>query len=273
MSEEYPQLSYPQLARAISVVNKLRDPNGGCPWDLKQTHKTLTEYLIEESYEFTYAVEKEDQEKMCEELGDVLLQILLHSQIASESNKFDIEKVAKTIADKMIHRHPHVFNANAGDEKLSAEQVRINWEQIKKKEKKDNTFFKEEDAYLPSLQAAQKIGKRSKRVNFDWDNVEQVFAKVTEEYEEVKTEFEKKDMKALREEIGDLLFSIVQFSRHLGFEAEEVLRDSNLKFINRFNNLENKAKERNLDLMQMEIPELEALWQEVKKELKSKSSN
>ena len=261
---------YPQLSRAIDVVAKLRDPNGGCPWDLKQNHKTLTEFLIEESYEFLHAVDNNDKKKMCEELGDVLLQILLHSQIASESNNFAIEDVAKAMADKMIHRHPHVFAANEGDEVLTPEQVKINWEQIKKKESKDNYFFKTEDAYMPSLQAAQKIGKRSKRVNFDWENVEQVFEKVTEEYHEVRVEFEQKNMKALREEIGDLLFSTVQLARHLDFEAEEVLRESNLKFIKRFNHLEDNARSKNLDLMQMSVVELEELWQETKKALKAK---
>lgn len=265
------QEEYPQLKRAIDVVKKLRDPDSGCPWDLKQTHKSLTEFLIEESYEFIHAVDNNDTQKMCEEMGDVLLQVLLHSQIASESSHFDIERVAKAMADKMIHRHPHVFAVNEGDEKLTPEQVKINWEQIKKKES-NQSFFKEEDAYMPSLQAAQKIGKRSKRVNFDWDNVEQVFDKVTEEYQEVKEEFKIKNMPALKEEIGDLLFSIVQLARHLDFDAEEVLRESNLKFINRFNHLERKAESKKLDLMQLSVPELEDLWQEVKKELKNKKA-
>lgn len=266
MSQEYPQLK-----RAINVVKSLRDPINGCPWDLKQTHKTLTEFLIEESYEFIHAVDNNDNQKMCEEMGDVLLQVLLHSQIASESSNFNIEDVARSMADKMIHRHPHVFQAKDGEEKLTPEQVKINWEQIKKKEG-NQSFFKEEDAYMPSLQAAQKIGKRSKRVNFDWENVDQVFDKVTEEYQEVKVEFEKKNMPALREEIGDLLFSVVQLARHLDFDAEEVLRESNLKFINRFNHLEKKAESRDLDLMKLSVPELEELWQEVKKELKNKKA-
>lgn len=263
-------VEYPQLSRAIEVVSKLRNPDGGCPWDLKQTHKTLTEFLIEESYEFIHAVDSEDKQKMCEELGDVLLQILLHSQIASEKDDFSIEDVAKAMADKMIHRHPHVFEANEGDKKMTPEQVKINWERIKKKENKERYFFKEEDAYMPSLQAAQKIGKRSKRVNFDWENVDQVFDKVTEEYNEVKVEFEKRNMSALREEIGDLLFSTVQLARHLDFDAEEVLRESNLKFIKRFNHLEDSARKRELDLMQLSVDQLEELWQETKKALKAK---
>jgi MazG family protein len=267
------QEEYPQLKRIIDIVAKLRDPNGGCPWDLEQDHQSLTPYLIEESYEFIHAIEKNDFTKMQEELGDVLLQVILHAQIASEDDKFNIESVAKSISDKMIYRHPHVFKPEDDNQNLSPEEVRVRWEKLKKKEKKENYFFKEEDAYMPSLMAAQKIGQRSQRVNFDWENVEQVFDKVTEEYHEVKEEFYKptRDLKRVREEIGDLLFSVVQLARHLDFEAEDVLRESNLKFINRFNHLEDKAKKSNIDLMQCNVDELENLWQETKKELKKKS--
>jgi len=262
---------YPQLARAIDVVNKLRTPETGCPWDLEQDHQSLTQFLIEESYEFIHAVETKKIAKMKEEMGDVLLQVLLHSQIASESDNFNIEDVAKSMADKMIYRHPHVFKRNDGDETLSPEQVKINWEKLKKKEDSYESFFKSEDAYMPSLMAAQKIGKRSKRVNFDWDNAEQVFDKVTEEYNEVKEEFikPKRDLTRIREEIGDLLFSVVQFARHLDMEAEEVLRESNLKFIKRFNHLESSANKQNIDLMKCNVDQLEELWQRTKKELKN----
>jgi MazG family protein len=264
---------YPQLKRFIDIVAKLRDPNGGCPWDLEQDHKSLTPYLIEEAYEYIHAIEKDDKAKMKEELGDVLLQVILHAQIAKDASNFDIEDVAKAIGDKMIYRHPHVFKPEDGNQDLSPEEVRVRWEQLKKKEKKDNYFFKEEDAFMPSLMAAQKIGQRSKRVNFDWENVEQVFDKVTEEYFEVKEEFEKdkRDLKKVREEIGDLLFSVTQLARHLDMEAEEVLRESNLKFIKRFNHLEDSAKKNKIDLMQCSVDELEELWQKTKRELKQKS--
>lgn len=267
-------MEYPQLLRVIEVIAKLRDPINGCPWDLEQTHQSLTKYLIEESYEFVHAVETNDYAKIQEEIGDVLLQVLLHSQIASESQKFDINSVAKSLADKMVYRHPHVFS-NPAQEKISQEDVKTNWEKLKKKEKKDASFFKEEEAYMPSLMAAQKIGKRSKRVNFDWENVEQVFDKVTEEYNEVKEEFEKpkRDLQRVREEIGDLLFSVVQLARHLDMEAEEVLRESNLKFIKRFNHLENQAKKSNIELMNCSVQELEDLWQQTKKELKKSALN
>lgn len=263
-------MEYPQLARVIDVIAKLRDPQNGCPWDLEQTHASLLKYLIEESYEYVHAVEENRIDKMQEELGDVLLQVLLHAQIASEFNHFDIEVVAKTLADKMIHRHPHVFK----DKSLAknAEEVKSNWEKIKQKEKekKHTHYINFEDTHMPSLMSAHKIGKKSQKVNFDWECVEDVAKKVQEEWDEVKAEMIdiEKNRENLKEELGDLLFSVAQLTRHLGFEAEEVLRMANQKFIKRFNLLEDKVKELNKDMTQMSVPELEDVWSIVKKELK-----
>jgi MazG family protein len=263
-------MEYPQLKRAIEVIAKLRDPQDGCPWDLKQDHQSLLKYLVEESYEYLHSVESGDTKKMEEELGDVLLQILLHSQIASESNYFDIESVAKTLADKMIHRHPHVFK----DKSLasSAEDVRSNWEELKQKENKDKYYINTDDTHMPALMSAHKIGAKSQRVNFDWENIGQVADKVAEEWEEVKAEMEDIDANRenLKEELGDLLFSVAQLTRHLGFEAEEVLRLANQKFIKRFNILEDKVRDCGQEMTQMTVPELEEVWQSVKKELKQK---
>ncbi|MEX1099653.1 MAG: nucleoside triphosphate pyrophosphohydrolase, partial [Bacteriovoracaceae bacterium] len=259
-------MEYPELQNLIAVIKKLRHPQDGCPWDLKQTHQSLLKYLIEESYEYVHAAEKGDAAKMEEELGDVLLQVLLHSQIASEQGSFDIESVAKSLADKMVHRHPHVFK----DKSLAnnQEEVAENWEELKQKE--SEFFFKEEDVYMPSLMAAYKIGKKSQKVNFDWDTVEQVYVKVEEELGEVLQELkaENKDPKKIKEELGDLLFSAAQLSRHLGFEPEEALRDANKKFIRRFNHMEKKAKLENKNMANMNVDQLEELWQAVKRELK-----
>ena len=261
-------MEYPQLKRAIEVIKKLRDPQDGCPWDLKQTHQSLLKYLIEESYEYLQAVESGKAEQMEEELGDVLLQILLHSQIAREAGTFDIESVAKKLADKMIHRHPHVFENKSLAK--NADEVSKNWEELKRKEAKEASkyFFKEEDVYMPSLMAAEKIGKKSKKVNFDWDNVEQVFLKVEEELKEVEEELKqkKRDKAKLKEEIGDLLFSAAQLARHLDFDAEETLREANKKFIGRFSAMERKAVEENKDFSKMNVDQLEELWQRIKKE-------
>ncbi len=260
-------MEYPEFKRLVDVIAKLRHPIDGCPWDLKQTNKSLLKYLIEESYEFLHAVESNDEKKMEDELGDVLLQVLLHSQIASERNSFSIESVSKTLADKMIKRHPHVFE----DKSLAkdAEEVSKNWEKIKSKD--NEHFFKEEDVYMPSLMAADKIGAKSAKVNFDWDTVEQVYDKVEEELGEVLQELKEKERDDLRikEEIGDLLFSVAQLSRHLGHDPEEALRDANKKFISRFSHMEKKAKSENKDMMAMTVEQLEDLWQETKKEIKT----
>lgn len=257
-------MRFTQIEKAISIIKKLRDPLKGCPWDLAQDHKSLTKYMIEEAYEYVYAVEQ-SPEKMKEELADVLLQVLLNAQIAEDEKRFSLEDVASELSKKMIHRHPHVFNNNQ-ETKITAQDVREKWEEIKSKERLDTSFFKKEEAYLPSLIAAYKIGDKSKRVNFDWENVEQVFEKVKEEYEEVKVELNQKNrnIDKLEEEIGDLLFSTAQLARHLSIDPEESLRKANLKFIKRFNQLEKIAKNRKLDLQKLNVQELESLWQEVK---------
>lgn len=261
------QKEYPQIVKIIEVIRKLRDPKDGCPWDLKQTHESLLKYLVEESYEYIHAVEENDPEKMQEELGDVFLQVLLNAQIAEDNGLFNLEDVAKTLSEKMIRRHPHVFK----DKSLAttSEEVLKNWDEIKKKEKENKPFFTDEDLALPALMSAQKIGKKSGKVNFDWDTVEQVFDKVLEEVEEVKVELKdkEKNREKVFEEIGDLLFSVTQLARHMGFEAEDCLRFANKKFVSRFQVLEKLIQEDEKDIQVLNIPELEAYWQRAKKEL------
>ena len=256
-------MQYPNLHRAIEVIAKLRDPKNGCPWDLKQDHKTLIKYLIEESYEYIHAVEDSSYPKMEEELGDVLLQVLLHSQIASEENHFDIDSVAKVLADKMIHRHPHVFK----DPSLAnnAEEVRKNWEELKKKEKKNEYHIRVDDAYAPSLKAAEIIGAKSQEINFDWDHINDVLVKVEEELDEVKVEMKTMEsQEKLKEEIGDLLFSVAQLSRHLDIDPEEALKQANLKFVKRVNKVESLVNADGHKMTELPTQTLEEYWAKAK---------
>ena len=259
-------MNYPELERCIKVIEKLRDPKGGCPWDLEQSHESLLKYLLEESYEFIEAVELKKPALMEEELGDVLLQILLHSTIASESKKFTLESVAKTLADKIVRRHPHVF----GDVKVSgSDDVVANWKEIKEKEKGERKYtIDEKILQAPALTSAFNIGKKSTTVNFDWDDYHQVAGKVEEEWQEVKEELppgNKFNKDRVREEIGDLLFSVAQLARHLDIDPEACLRDANRKFINRFKKVEDEVKARGKKLGETPQLELEKIWIEVKR--------
>lgn len=263
-----------ELQRLIDVVARLRDPAKGCPWDLEQTHKSLLPYLVEESYEFLYAVEHLSDDDQCEELGDVLFQVILHAQMANERRAYHLKDVAKNIADKLIRRHPHVFHPDH-DQKISSSEVLINWEKIKAQEKRDQnkvaSAIPQDLAFRPALAAAHKIGAKSTKLGFDWDHIAQVYEKVREEWSEFEVEWnqgapESKDR--LREELGDLFFSLAQFCRHLGFSAEDVLRESNQKFINRFQTMEQFAKSEGKDFLQLELNEKEELWQKAKKKLK-----
>jgi len=259
-------MEFKNLERAIEVIAKLRHPHDGCPWDLKQDHQSLLKYLIEESYEYIHAVELNDHVKMEEELGDVLLQVLLHSQIASETNTFSIDSVAKVLADKMIYRHPHVFK----DKSLAstAEEVRENWEAQKSKDRNHKNHIRTEDAYAPALKAAELIGAKSQEINFDWDCIEDVMDKVDEELVEVKEEMKTMASKTkLKEEIGDLLFSVAQLSRHLEIDPEDALKQANFKFIKRVNLVEDLVKANDLKMNDLPTARLEEYWAKVKKQL------
>lgn len=259
-------MNYPKINQVIEVIAKLRDPKYGCPWDLKQNHKSLLKYLVEESYEYIEAVEENDFDKMKDELGDVLLQVLLHSQIAQDNNKFSIEDVADNLSKKMVRRHPHVFTDQYKN--ISEEEIIKNWEQIKKEEKKEDAsfYYSQKDLNLPSLSSSYKIGKKSNKVNFDWENYEEVIQKVEEELQEVKEELKDEiDQVKVEEEIGDLLFSVSQLSRHLNVDPEKALRDANKKFIKRFNLIEESALQENKSIQDYSREELERLWIKAKK--------
>lgn len=256
----------------FNVVRALRDPEAGCPWDLKQTHQSLVKNAIEEVYEFIYALEKKNVSEMKEELGDVLLQVLLHSVIAEQSGEFTLEEVCSALKEKLIHRHPHVFGENKGSAKTEEEALK-NWDEMKAKEKaaKKERMIPESDLYLPALMSSAKIGKKSKIANFDWDDYSQVMYKVEEEWQEVKEELPPTgsfDATRVGEEIGDLLFSIAQLTRHLGMDAEDLLRKGNEKFLKRFYRVEDILLSENKKFADLSLEEKEFYWGQAKREVK-----
>lgn len=262
-------MEFPEFKRAYEVIKKLRDPNGGCPWDIEQTHQSLTKYAIEEAYEFSHAADKDHPQRMEEELGDMLLQVLLHSVIGEESKNFDIESISKVLADKIVHRHPHVFGEKASD--ISYEEVKDNWEQLKSQErgKKDQKYYIDEEIiYCPSLISAEKIGHKTNKVNFDWDDAGQVVYKVEEEWQELKEEIAPgitPNKERVKEELGDLLFSVAQLARHLDLSAEECLKSANQKFLKRFHHMEDKLNNENIKMQDLTQNELEAYWVDAKR--------
>jgi MazG family protein len=241
----------------VKIIAKLRDPEGGCPWDLKQTHESLIPYMIEEAYEAVDAIQSNPAE-LPKELGDVLLQVVLHSQIASENGSFSILDVTEAVSKKMIDRHPHVFgNKTLKDEKAVLE----NWEESKTKERKENSgVFHDIPEALPSLIRSEKIGEIAARHNFDWPNTADVFAKVQEEIAEVEEELYEGTPAKLAEELGDLLFSVAQLVRKAGHHPESLLRDANRKFERRFQETLGSFDEHE----RPERPELERAWSMVK---------
>jgi ATP diphosphatase len=249
----------PQLQRLIGIMKQLRNPNGGCPWDVEQTHQSIAKYCLEEAYEVVDAIEQDDMASLREELGDLLLQVVFHSQMAYERGDFDIEAVAQAICDKMVRRHPHVF----GDVKAEDENaVHTNWEALKAEERAakqtDSSALADIPAAFPALLRAQKIQKRVAQVGFDWPDVAPVYDKVQEELQEVR-EASSDDHRA--EEIGDLLFVVVNLARHYKVDAESALRAANQKFEKRFRYVEAESDK---PLEQSSLEEMEALWVEAK---------
>jgi MazG family protein len=254
------------LLELVRIVAKLRDPNGGCPWDLEQTHDSLTPYVVEEAYEVVDAI-KLDRPKLKDELGDLLLQVVLHAQIASEEKTFTLEEVIQGISKKLVYRHPHVF----GDTKVTGtNEVLNNWEQLKQKElPKDKSILDGVPRSMPALLRAQRLGDKAARVGFDWKSADDVLPKVAEELREIA---EATDKKAQDEELGDLLFVLVQWARKSGRTAEEVLSAANDKFTRRFKEMERSFGQRSISqasnenrLSDLSQEELEALWNEAKK--------
>ncbi|MFC1595981.1 nucleoside triphosphate pyrophosphohydrolase [Candidatus Margulisiibacteriota bacterium] len=253
------------------IVARLRAPDG-CPWDREQTHETLKPYLVEETYEVLEAIDHKDAEGLCGELGDILLHVIFHSQLAREQNTFTFEDVVEKIIKKMVRRHPHVF----GDTKAtSVDEVWVNWEKIKGEEQKagknKGSVLENVPKALPSLYRADKLQRRAARIGFDWDNIAGAWDKVHEELEELKEIYDSNDSPRIKEEIGDLLFSIVNIARKLDIDAEEALRESITKFMQRFRYIEEAVKKDGKNLEKVPLEEMDRLWEEGKHKLRNKS--
>lgn len=252
-----------KLERLIDIMKLLRSEEG-CPWDREQTHESLKKYLIEETYEYLEVVDLKDTTGMCEELGDVLLQIVFHARIAEENGDFNIEDVINGVCEKMIHRHPHVF----GDVNVeNSSQVLQNWEEIKKKEKgvsDQTTVLQGVPNNLPALMRSYKVQQKAAQVGFDWTNPEDVFAKLREEIDELEAEYKGKNNAGIDEELGDVLFSVVNLSRFLKVHPELSLSQATNKFIKRFEYVENAAEQRGKKLKEMSLAEMDVLWTEAK---------
>jgi len=248
------------FAILVNIIKKLRSPDG-CMWDREQNHKTIKKNLIEETYEAVESIENDDYDGLREELGDLLLQIIFHSQIASEDKRFDISSVLKGIIKKLVRRHPHVFN---GLKLTSSEKILQNWEDIKKRERKEKlkkhgSIFSGIPRSLPSLHYAFEIQNRASRLGFDWEAADDIFDKMEEELIELKREVKKNRKKTISGEIGDVLFTAVNFSRHLNIDCEESLYNTSKKFIKRFDFMERYADKNNLDFKSLPLKEKDKL--------------
>lgn len=235
-----------------------------CPWDKKQTNKSIAHLTIEEAYEIMDAIDNNDDNELAKELGDVLLHVLLHAVIAEQRGAFDIKKVINEVHSKMVHRHPHIF----GDTVVESDSdVVKNWELLKKKEGKVSALDGVPKG-LPALLKAERIQHKAAKVGFDWEEKADVWDKVFEEIEELRETFEADDISKKREEFGDLMFSLVNLARHENIVPEEALHFTNNKFINRFQYIEKMAKERKKSLDDMTLEEMDNLWEEAKNQLK-----
>ena len=258
-----PNLNVISFTKLVNVMTTLRSKEG-CAWDREQTHESLKPCLIEESYEVLEAIEKEDMYNLCEELGDLLLQVVFHTQLATEEHDFELQDVLRGVIQKLIRRHPHVFGKETAK---TAEDVILTWDRIKKEEKaneNDEPAFFHDPKGLPALMWASSTQRRVAKVGFDWPNIEGPWEKVQEELRELKTALA--DGIGVREELGDLIFATVNLSRFLKLDAEEVLRDATHKFQSRYLKMIELSQKKGLDFEQLPLDKMDILWEEAKSE-------
>ena len=247
----------------VQIIRLLRG-EGGCPWDMQQTHQSIRNNVIEEAYEVADAVDTDDKDALCEELGDLLMQVVFHARMAEESGDFNLDQVADGVCQKLVHRHPHVFGTVKAD---TVGQVLDNWDAIKMEEKNQQTYT---DTLLsvprafPGIMRAAKVQKRAAKVGFDWADSQGAWDKLKEEIDEVRAAEQSGNADAVAEEVGDLLFSVVNVTRFLKVDGEEAISKATDKFINRFDKMEQLAVSKGLNLKELSLEQMDALWDEIK---------
>ncbi len=250
------------MKKLIDIVKKLRSP-GGCPWDRKQTHASLSHYTLEEAWEVIDEIENgRVNDSLKEELGDLLLQIVLHAEIASEEGRFDLDDVVDAISEKMVHRHPHVFESN--NKKLNDKELRQQWNALKSNEKPGKTIWDSHIKGAPSLMNALTISKKAAGMGFDWKTAWDVLSKVEEELEEIRQEMKDENVKKIEEEIGDLLFTITNLARFYKINPEIALKKGNDKFMKRFESVEEEIKKAKKSGKDLTLEQMEHHWQQTK---------
>jgi MazG family protein len=259
-----------QIERLRAIMHRLRAP-GGCPWDAEQTHESLISNLIEEAYETVAAIRANDQENLCEELGDLLLQVVFHAELAQEDQRFDLDDIARGVCDKLVHRHPHVYGTS-GDSTMSTDAVLAQWENIKRAEKGEGEkpYLHGVGKGLPALLRAAKLQKKASKVGFDWPDTSGIASKIDEELAEVREELAKHEpgtpaSPELEAEIGDLLFIVTNLARKLKVDPEAALEGTNQKFLHRFQEIEKGLKAQNLTLEEASLEQMDAIWNAAKK--------
>jgi len=248
-----------QFATLVDIIARLRAPEG-CPWDRKQTHASLRENLLEECYEALEALDEGDSAKLSDELGDLLMQVVIHAQIAGEAGEFEMGDVLRSISSKLIHRHPHIFGSG---EVKDAEEVAVNWEALKQEERgADTSMLASVPKQMPALGYSQAIQRRVAQVGFDWEDIDGVIDKLAEEV----SEFKRADGQENKElEFGDLLFTLANIARRMGIDLEAALRQTNRRFYRRFSYMEELCRQRGVNLSELSFDQQNALWEEAKK--------
>lgn len=252
------------INRLLKIVATLRSPEG-CPWDAEQTPESLKPYLLEETYEVLAAIDGGEPEAICDELGDLLLQVVFQARLFEERQDFDMADVASRIADKLIRRHPHVF---AGHQQRGKKDLAVQWEKIKAEEKERRgepaSLLGDIPRHLPALLRARKLSEKASRVGFDWSEVDGIFAKIDEELQEFREALSRSDQRAMNDELGDLLFAVVNLGRFLHIDAEEALRQTSNRFVARFGHIETILAERGKTFEQSSPAEMDSLWDDAK---------